>query len=328
MKNSHFLLALVASSCLTLTGCKKNKEEAPAPSATSTTINDFFKNNEVNAQTFTVNTDNGQSSITGAEGTKVTFPENAFTTSDGKPVTGSVSIELKEIYDKSDMVLSDRPTTSDGRLLLSGGEIFIRATANGQALQLDSNTNILIELAQSTVDPNMGLFLEDTDTSEFNWTPIAIDSSRVIVNDSNWVRDSIPCFYYNPSHYIFSISTLGWINCDLFYYNPNPTTIHITCQGAPTANNVRSYIIFKDINAVTQLWSDNYSAIDLGINSSTFHSYTIPIGQEVTIVAFGIKDNKEYFATKDITVSSDLNVSLDLAEASTEEITTALESLN
>jgi hypothetical protein len=316
MKNTHFLLALVAAACLTFTSCKKTEEENPAP---QTTIKDFFEKNDAKSQTFTINTDNGQSSITGEQGTKVTFPENAFTTADGTPVTGSVSIELKEIYDKSDMVLSDRPTMSDGRLLISGGEIFISATANGQELQLDSNTNILIQLAQTTdLDSTMGLFTGSLDSTGFNWTPVDIDSSRVAVRDTNWVRDTIPCFYYDPSHYIYAISTLGWINCDQFYTSTNNTNIHITCIGEPTANNTRVFIIFKDINAVGSIW----------VYNSTFDSGLLPVGEDVTLVALGLKDGKEYFAKKDIKISSDLNVSLDLTQASSEEITTTLESLN
>lgn len=317
MKNSHFLLALAAAACLTFTGCKKNNtDESPAPSST---IKDFFEKTEVKSQTFTINTDNGQSSITGDQGTIVTFPENAFTTLDGSPITGTVSIELKEIYDKSDMVLSDRPTTSDGRLLLSGGEIFISATANGQELKLDSNTNILIELAQTTdIDSTMGLFTGGIDSIGFNWTPVDIDSSRVVVGDSNWERDTIPCFYYDPAHYIYAISTLGWINCDRFYDNGPSTNIHITCNGDPTTENTRVFIIFKNLNSVSSLW----------VYNSTFDSGMLPVGEDITLIALGIKDGQEYFSKKDITISSDLNVSMDLAKASTEDITTTLEHLN
>lgn len=315
MKNSHFLLALVSVACLTFTGCKKNNEDSPAP---ATTINDFFEKTEVKSQTFTITTDNGQSSITGEQGTKVTFPQNAFTTLDGTPVTGTVSIELKEIYDKSDMVLSDRPTMSDGRLLISGGEIFIGATANGQELRLDANTNILVELAPTTaVDTTMGLFTGSVDDSVFNWTPVDIDTTAAR-NDSLWYV-SDPGFYYDPSHYIFAISTLGWINCDRFY-GESATYIHVTCSGEPTPSATKVYLIFKNLNGVAPL---HY---EWGANK--YYSVAAPIGEEATLVAFGIKDGKEYFSKKDITISSDLNVSLDLTESSAEEITAALESLN
>jgi hypothetical protein len=315
MKKSHFLLALVSAACLTFTGCKKNNDESPAP---ATTIKDFFEKTEVKSQTFSINTDNGQSSITGEEGTKVTFPQNAFTTADGSPVTGTVSIELKEIYDKSDMVLSDRPTMSDGRLLISGGEIFIRATANGQELKLDTNTNILVELTPTTtVDTTMGLFTGSVDDSVFNWTPVDIDTT-IAQDDSLWYV-SDPGYYYDPSHYVFAINTLGWINCDRFISEPT-TYLHVTCTGEPSPSATKVYLVFKNINAVAQA---NY---EWGNNK--YYSGIAPIGAEVTVIAFGIKDGKEYFAKKDITISSDLNVNLDLTQTSSEDITAALESLN
>lgn len=315
MKITYFLLALVSTACLTFTGCKKNNEESPAPTST---IKDFFDKTEVKSQTFTIDTDNGQSSITGNQGTKVTFPANAFITSNGTPVTGAVSIELKEIYNKSDMVLSDRPTMSNGRILISGGEIFIGATANGQELRLATNTNILIELAPTTtVDTTMGLFTGTETDSIFNWTPVDIDTTASR-DDSLWYV-SDPGYYYDPSHYVFAISTLGWINCDRF--NPQETTyMHVTCHGEPTPSATKVYLIFKNLNSVAQL---HY---EWGANK--YYSGMAPIGEQVTIVAFGIKDNKEYFATKEITISNDLNVNLDLVASSTEDIQTVLKSLN
>ncbi len=315
MKNSHFLLALAAATCLTFTGCKKSEEESPAP---ATTIKDFFEKTEVKSQTFTINTDNGQSSITGEEGTKVTFPENAFTTIDGTPVTGAVSIELKEIYEKSDMVLSERPTSSDGKLLISGGEIFINATANGQELQLAENTSILVELATTDLEEGMGLFTGSEEDSVFNWTPVPIDSSQVAVNDSNWVNDTIPTYYYDPSHYIFTINTLHWINCDAFYNSTNNANLSITYTGEPSINNTKVYLIFRDINSVLQPSAYN----------SIFSVGALPVGQDITIVVIGIKDGNEYFASKDITLDTDITVNLDLVQSSESEIKAALEGLN
>lgn len=315
MKNSHFLLALAAAACLTFTGCKKSEEESPAPAIS---MKDFFEKTEVKSQTFTINTDNGQSTITGEEGTKVTFPENAFTTIDGTPVTGTVSIELKEIYDKSDMVLSERPTSSDGKLLISGGEIFINATANGQELQLAENTSILVELATTDLEEGMGLFTGSEEDSVFDWTPVPIDSSQVVVNDSNWVNDTIPTYYYDPSHYIFSTNRLQWINCDRFYYSTNNANLSITCSGEPSINDTRVYLIFKDIHSVLQPSAYN----------SIFNAGDLPVGQEVTIVALGIKEGKEYFASKDITIDTDVTVNLDLMQSSESEIKAALENLN
>ncbi len=315
MKNKHFLLALVSVACLTFTGCKKNNDEPPAPASTT---KDFFEKTGVKSQSFAINTDNGQSSITGNQGTKITFPENAFTTSDGTPVKGAVSIELKEIYDKSDMVLSDRPTTSNGKLLISGGEIFISATVNGQELRLATNTNILVQLAEtSTVDTTMGLFTGAIEDSIFNWTSVEIDTT-VSRDDSLWYV-SDPGYYYDPSHYVFAIATLGWINCDRFI-GESATYMHVTCHGEPTPSATKVYLIFKNLDSVSRL---NYEW-----NQNKYYSGFAPIGEQLTIVAIGLKDGKEYFGMKDITVSNDLNVSLNLTQSSSEEITTALEGLN
>ncbi len=62
------------------------------------------------------------------KGTLITIPANAFVTLGGFPVTGTVNIEYKELYKKSDMLFSDKPTVLfDGSPLKSGGDIFYQS---------------------------------------------------------------------------------------------------------------------------------------------------------------------------------------------------------
>ncbi|MDF2455401.1 MAG: hypothetical protein K0R51_1394 [Cytophagaceae bacterium] len=318
MKNSHFLLALLAATCLVLASCKKNEEESPTP---STTIQDFFEKYEVKEQAFIVNIDHDKATITGEQGTTVTFPKSAFHTKDGLPATGEISIQLTEIYDKSDMVLSDRPTTSDGTLLLSGGEIFISALINGDTLQLADRTAILIELPASSVDKEMQLFTGAIDNNNpFNWTPLKTNLNQTAPTGTSWSRDSVSTFYEDASKYIFSVTKLGWINCDRFYSIPNKTKIDVSFTNRGEMDQTTAYLVFKNINSVARFYERSSDGV--------LRSGEIPIGETVTIVAFSLKNGKEHFGLKEITTSENLNVVIDLTEGSEDEIRTALEVLN
>ncbi len=313
MKKTNLFIAALAIAVTVFTGCKSKKKENVEISNNSSTVKEFFANNGAKKQAYSVNVDNGTATITGDQGTVVTFPEGAFVNDLGQPVTGNVQIQLVEIYDQDGMVLSDRPTTSNGQILVSGGEIYIGATANGEQLELNDSTVIMVTLPSDATEAGMTLFTGSIDSSQFNWTQVPgvqpVQNNPVI--DSSWAQDTVPYFYYDPSKYIFTISNLGWINCDRFYAAPSTTNISVICGGVQS-NNMRAYLVFKDINSVVGLSDYN--------NPGTFESYMIPVGEKVTVIAFCLKDGKEYVATKDVTVTSNMHINLDLVESSEDDI--------
>lgn len=315
MKKTNLFMVTLVLAVSVFTGCKNKKQDniTPAPNNNSSTASEFFANNGAKKQDFTVNVDNGNYTITGAEGTSVMFPAGAFSTAGGQAVTGDVKIELIEIYDQDGMVLSDRPTTSNGQLLVSGGEIYINATVDGQQLQLNDSSSIVVTLPSDDTDPGMTLFTGGIDSSQFNWTPVpGVVPVQTQMPDTTWAQDTVPYFYYDPSKYIFSIGNLGWINCDRFYSAPSTTTITINCTGAIDNHNMRTYLVFKNINSVASLWSYTSDGI--------FTGSMIPVGEQITIISFCLKDGKEYIATKDVTVTANMQIGMNLEEASEADI--------
>ena len=86
---------------------------------------DFFEKNGVQMQTHTIDATAG-GTFTSPQGTVVTIPANAFVTGGGAPITGNVNIEFKDIYKKSDMLLSNMSTQTATGPLKSAGEFFIK----------------------------------------------------------------------------------------------------------------------------------------------------------------------------------------------------------
>ncbi|MCH8330207.1 MAG: hypothetical protein IH946_02325 [Bacteroidetes bacterium] len=108
-------------------------------------------------QHFTINAEEG-AAINGRRGTLVVVPKNCFVDKNGDPVEGQVKIELKEVLTKVDIILSNVPTMSNGRMLETGGSFYVNATANGEDLEIADDKSIYVELPAINRNRNMRVF--------------------------------------------------------------------------------------------------------------------------------------------------------------------------
>jgi hypothetical protein len=84
------------------------------------------------------------------KGTLLHIPKNAFVdATSGESATQMVQLELKELYNKSDYINSNLATISNGQPLVTGGTVYIDATAAGRRLKLAKEKDIYIEFASS-----------------------------------------------------------------------------------------------------------------------------------------------------------------------------------
>jgi hypothetical protein len=266
-----------------------------------------------------VHVENQIATITGAQGTKVSFPKNSFVNMANQPVSGDIQIELIEIYDQASMILSDKQTVSNGQLLISGGEIFLGASLDGETLQLDDDITIRIDFPATSTNDSMTLFTGNqgaSNAAQFNWVQVPnVVPSQQNPTDSSWNSQGT-YVYYEPSKYIYTCSVLGWINCDRFYNVPN-TTLKVTCNNIAIKDdyNLRGFIAFKNINSVSSLWENIITDPQVIENY-----YPVPLGEEATIVVFYLQDGKQYLGIKEVTITNNMNISLDFEEFSEEQI--------
>lgn len=108
-------------------------------------LDDPFKNTIAPSQLFDIDSkiDNV---IEGENGTVVVCPKGCFLNSKGEIVETSVKIELSEALSLEDMLLSNLTTTSNGKLLETGGMIYFNATTNGEQLTINKKIPIHIEI--------------------------------------------------------------------------------------------------------------------------------------------------------------------------------------
>jgi len=132
---TRYLLGLFVLSALIFSSCRIDDGNSVALlPLTYQTFDAFFEGEGEPSQFFNENA-NQDILVTGEKGTSILIPANSLMTNGGSLVNGNVDIELKEILDKGDMILSNKSTlASNGAVLESGGEFFISVTQNDQAL--------------------------------------------------------------------------------------------------------------------------------------------------------------------------------------------------
>ena len=313
------LFALIGA--MAFTACKKKDTTEdpvtpPNPISGQASLQDlknFLSDNLENAkQSFTINEDLG-ATITGTQGTTITFSANSFVTQSGAAVTGMITVELIEIFSKKDMILMNAATMGrqwDNSLqpLISGGEMRVTARQGTQYLKLAPGAVYQANVPTTTVDPNMTLFY-----GEGGRTPDTLV----------WNQADSGQFFGQGSNYTFWSDSMNWINCDYFYNNPGPQTV---VQATPPTgfnnNNMLLFLSFDGLSSITNFYGFS------GGNFTTAPNYTIPIGMQVHFVAIAMIGGNPHVSIVPATiVNNHLEVLPSLTQMTTAQLATALSNL-
>ena len=300
--NKKIVTILFISAAFFLNACQKNSDVfVPDPGQNNTADTTWKNTISATAPVFSLHTNSllepvrdsfevspNPVTIITANGVQITFPANCCVGSAGQAITGKVYIEVLLIKKKGDMVLMNKPTSSNGRVLVSGGELFISLSKNGQALQLAPNAKLQIRYADVLPSTQMKLFVGDeTVPARFNWLP-AQDSNN------NFVNAGLQFYEITTNH-------LRWINCDYFYDTTGITrsTVSTGLASNYTNANTAAFVVFKDFRTVMALNAD--------VPERRFLSPKIPNGKLAVVVVLS-KQGNDYFLAKE-TITTGVNVS-------------------
>lgn len=292
MKFSNAFLVAIAATALLL-GCKKEDDDAPDGSPSLVVVNplrQLFADNRANAtQTFTVQAVQG-GTLFAADGVVIDISPNAFRTSSGGLVSGPVSVQVLAALRPSDMVWLNMQTVAlyggQKRMLQSGGELRVRAEANGEQVTV-AEGDVIIHFPAEALDPLMQRFVgaEDND-GDVVWQadgPLDADTAGIFVVDSVGGGGWIPGSYYSTpwpaNEYDTTWPNYGYVNCD----HPCPpggdsTDVTITVPpgfGGWAGSTV--WIVLPELNCMVYMEVWNGDRISAG--------FPLRVGLEGTIVA-------------------------------------------
>jgi hypothetical protein len=247
--------------------------------------------------------------VTFSKGTSLTFYPNSFKNAAGTTITsGTVCIEMIEMYKPGDMIANGATTTAtNGGLLRSGGQVHINATMDGQKVYVNKYGITFKQPTAST--ESMYLYYGNTDNKDSVVTWTLGDTTGSGVTATGTMVDTSTAYH----QYVFdSCTDFSWINCDRFYYDPAPkTTIKIIMPNAHhNGTTSRVYFVFPSINSATQagMYYSSTNTVELG------GSYAVPTGILFhLIVMTKIADDYYYYELKDQTVTMDMTINADMS---------------
>lgn len=257
-----------------------------------------------NTQDFQFDGEDGNVTLTTDNGVQININTNCLTLN-GNPVTGTIDLEYVELFEKGNMLTTNKPTmgvlpNGDKAMLISGGEFLLEATQNGQTLETNCDIQLIVPSSLTGgADTDMTLW-EGTIDADDN-----LDWDRV---DDATGQGGV--FVEGGEYYAF-LGQFGWSNIDRFYNDPRPKTL-IKAQAPVGYNFTNSAIYLSYDGEDTGLASlDTY---DGTANLFSEHYGQIPIGLECHVI-FATEDNGVWrYAVKPVTIVADDIISFDFSE--------------
>jgi len=285
----------------------KNKEEVQANEGISTP-KEIWKEVQVKAQKFDIDPTQ-TTKITGEQGTYLEFEANTFVHADGALAEGKITLDLKEYYQKADMLIAGLTTISNGRILKSAGMVHLQAnTPHGKPLQIKSGKRYKIGFPKKGLhEEGMQLFYGKKANNQMNWIPAEKALSMRPQVMMRFVQNAIQNQTDAKTRkeldklYSFQSEKLQWLNCDAFYKLSDNQVARLT-------------LIPDQTNVATDLILHNYNIVLSGeIQKDGRIVYPrIPSGWEVVVMSVKSDKNGFYFDAQKILLDKDKEVKISL----------------
>jgi len=318
--SKKYLALFMLIALVLFNACEKEEEIVivnPPNIPTYNSLDAYWETKTPTAENFIFTAENG-TTFTTDNGSVITIPPNALITANGLPVSGSVSVKIKEIFTKSEMMYSGIFPVSYGYVLNSGGEFFIKATQNGSALRIADNMLVEVEIPAQAVANNMQLFfadpIEEPDT--MNWVQVEEDSLQGWGNGFN--------FNSVDTTYQINLDTLTWCNIDGFM--PGVTyfdcTFNLTGISGLNNTNTSSFAVFKNENAVWNVGTSGWGSIISNVILET-HLADVPLN----LVVISVVEGELYSGILDITPIPNQVYSIAMTATTSDDLDQLIQSL-
>jgi hypothetical protein len=312
----HLNIFLPALLLIGTIGCDDENPKLESENPDGAALNSWFDaSTEKEIQHFTLDAHMG-GDITGEQGTILKFSGDAFVRLNDEAITGTVDIELIEVYDRASMLLTKRPTNgknSDGKIstLVSGGEFYVNAIKGGEQLKLKSGFTI--------VAPTENTGEIDQDMKKFDGK-IACEGNDC---DLLWEEDGdrgieIGEFQatggFKTAYFVFQ-SKFGWTNIDRWYNDTRPkTTIFVDVPEGFNNTNCAVYIAYDGEPAAL----GSFDKYDEDTNLFTEHYGLIPVGLDVHFILVSIVEGEIHYAIQAATITENHVEHIDDVDSITE----------
>ncbi|WP_157547587.1 hypothetical protein [Hymenobacter sp. DG25A] len=258
-----------------------------------------------------------ENTFTSTQGTAILIPANAFVNENGQPITTPVHLEMREVFNKADMVLAAMPTISNGRILESAGELYLSPQekvkwADGKTIEMTTTIPPSVtsmngmRLFSGASNPTVGCF---------NWDLVLDTGSALAVTGQ-----ALPQAKVTISSTLLNTGAT-WINIDKFLPEAPKDTIVANIPGDPVdvAKNTMAFALIRDRNSVLRLCDSS--------EPGTLQTPGIPLGTAVSVVVIRTLNSKMYFGRTNTIVDGKKYLTPNILEITPEALVDSLKLL-
>lgn len=236
------------------------------------------------AYTDSIEINNGSTEFISSSGLHCSFQANSLTDSNNVPVTGKIYMQNILLQKKGDMMRFNKPTISNGYLIISAGMFFIKLKKEGGLIKLVTQSKLNVRYRDSENIPVIKLFYgTDGNQAPFNWYLNNDPANNIIQSNEE---------------YEVNTNRLDWINAGYVIDSNTSQNISININLAKhfTNANTIAWLVFKNYRSVI---SFNGDAV-----SRKFSCPGIPADKEATIIVISKQVEDYYVGSKDIITST------------------------
>ncbi len=210
--------------------------------------------------------------------THIIIPAHAIRSHHGESIYGEIEIVYIEIFNKSKMLVTNKPTmglvNGERRLLETGGEFFLDITFEGQQVEIVRPIKVNINTTSSNSEPNgMVLWNGDINSNEnLTWIPALVEEMRF--ENSGPVFEGERGDFYDVT--LNRSSNFGWCNIDRFVNFDGPLAF-ITVEPPAGFDNHNSSVYlavegednmlaqFDEFNTTTNTFEEHGGLVSEGL---------------------------------------------------------------
>ena len=208
----------------------------------------------------------------------LTIPVNSLVKNNGIVTSGIVQRETILSIKKGDYIAMGMPTTSNDRLLISGGGFFITLKNNGDNLSVAQGKKITVKFDATNPFQNNRIFNASPDsTNGFNW----ILNSDTSLNKSGITNTG----YEIQTNRLQHVQTARYMDTA----GVAQTTLSVKLPSNYTNNNTICYAAFNTIECVAGLKAN--------VGLRAFVSPLLPLNRPVTVVVISKQAGDYYLGT-------------------------------
>ncbi len=165
--------------------------------------------------------------ITGKRGLKVTVNPAMLEKENGASVDGDIAVRLLEFINTEELFKGNTATTSDGRLLSSGGCYFIGMECNGTKVRVKNGKHLQIQIPEFRKEP-MELFYGQRDniSGNMNWVRASmplVEETPISFNEGNGIYTADYFPFAEPLYNIDTQRIYKSLNEEVYYYDKKMT---------------------------------------------------------------------------------------------------------